>query len=166
MNFLITFRTYGTWLHGDERGSVNRDHNQYREALLDPNSTLSKHRERLMNSDAVVLNEEARNVVDRTIQEVATHRGWTILALNVLGNHVHIVVSVPEEIAPEKVMADFKSWSTRRLREASLILPKAKVWAEHGSTRYLHTAEPVYAACHYVIHGQHLDAHNMIEPGS
>jgi hypothetical protein len=25
--YLITFPTYGTWLHGDERGSVDRDHN-------------------------------------------------------------------------------------------------------------------------------------------
>ena len=32
--FLITFRTYGTWLHGDERGSVNRFRNQYRSRLL------------------------------------------------------------------------------------------------------------------------------------
>jgi hypothetical protein len=34
--FLITFRSYGTWLHGDERGSVNRFHNQYKSALLPP----------------------------------------------------------------------------------------------------------------------------------
>ena len=26
---LITFRCYGTWLHGDLRGSVDRDHNVY-----------------------------------------------------------------------------------------------------------------------------------------
>ncbi len=28
--YLITFRSYGTWLHGDERGSVNRFRNQYK----------------------------------------------------------------------------------------------------------------------------------------
>ena len=27
--FLITFRTYGTWLAGDERGSVDKYHNKY-----------------------------------------------------------------------------------------------------------------------------------------
>jgi hypothetical protein len=26
--YLITFRCYGTWLHGDERGSVDRFRNQ------------------------------------------------------------------------------------------------------------------------------------------
>ena len=37
----LTFRTYGTWLHGDARGSVDRFHNvpgeplrEYRPALL------------------------------------------------------------------------------------------------------------------------------------
>ncbi|MGH9840991.1 MAG: hypothetical protein ACREEM_19730 [Blastocatellia bacterium] len=32
--YLITFRCYGTWLHGDERGSVDRDHNIYRTPFL------------------------------------------------------------------------------------------------------------------------------------
>ena len=27
--YLITFRTYGTWLHGDARGSVDREHNVF-----------------------------------------------------------------------------------------------------------------------------------------
>ena len=27
LGFLITFRCYGTWLHGDERGSIDRGHN-------------------------------------------------------------------------------------------------------------------------------------------
>jgi len=25
----FTFRTYGTWLHGDERGSIDRNNNLY-----------------------------------------------------------------------------------------------------------------------------------------
>lgn len=27
--YLITFNTYGSWLHGDRRGSVDRFHNRY-----------------------------------------------------------------------------------------------------------------------------------------
>jgi hypothetical protein len=29
IGYLITFRSYGTWLHGDERGSVDRNHRAY-----------------------------------------------------------------------------------------------------------------------------------------
>ena len=33
--FLITFSCYGTRLHGDESGSVDRDHNAYHAPFLD-----------------------------------------------------------------------------------------------------------------------------------
>jgi hypothetical protein len=29
VGFLISFRGFGTWLHGDPRGSVDRLHNRY-----------------------------------------------------------------------------------------------------------------------------------------
>jgi hypothetical protein len=34
LGFLITFRTYGTWLHGEDRGSVDRRKYNGYEALL------------------------------------------------------------------------------------------------------------------------------------
>ena len=47
-------------------------------------------------------------------------------------------------------MNDFKAWATRRLREQKLALPTARIWEEHGSTRYLFTEEEFQRACHYV----------------
>ena len=35
--YLITFRCYGTWLHGDSRGSVDRFHNRYGAPLIAAN---------------------------------------------------------------------------------------------------------------------------------
>ena len=29
LGYVITFRSYGIWLHGDRRGSVNRFHNRH-----------------------------------------------------------------------------------------------------------------------------------------
>jgi len=34
LGYLITFRAYGTWLHGDSRGSVDRFHNRYGSPLI------------------------------------------------------------------------------------------------------------------------------------
>jgi hypothetical protein len=34
--YFITFHTYGTWLHGTERGSVDRAHNTLGTPLLPP----------------------------------------------------------------------------------------------------------------------------------
>ncbi len=36
--YLITIRCYGTWLHGDERGSVDRKYNRYGTPRIAPNS--------------------------------------------------------------------------------------------------------------------------------
>jgi hypothetical protein len=38
VGYLITFRSYGTWLHGDRRGSVDRLHRIYGTPRLPPNN--------------------------------------------------------------------------------------------------------------------------------
>jgi len=47
IGFLITFRSYGTWLHGDERGSVDRNHRAYGTPML-PSSSLRVSRDRML----------------------------------------------------------------------------------------------------------------------
>ena len=157
MYYFITFRTYGTWLHGDERGSVDRNHNQVGEPLLGPDTDLERYRRSLLKTPPVRLDAAQRACVERTLREVAAHRRWTLHALNVLSNHVHLVVETLEEPAkakPEKIMADFKSYATRRLREAALISEVITLWEHHGSTRYLKTEEAVQRASYYVLHCQ------------
>ena len=154
MNYFITFRTYGTWLHGDKRGSVDRFHTQVNEPLIAPDARLQGHRKNLMKSEAVALDDFARECVADAIREVASHRGWSLLALNVLSNHLHALVTVPDDVQPEKVMNDFKAWSTRRLRERRDWAPAASVWATHCSTRYLKNERDVHAAYDYVINSQ------------
>jgi alanyl-tRNA synthetase len=89
-----------------------------------------------------------RSTVERTIREVANHRGWEIHALHVRTNHVHVVVTAQE--APERVMSDFKSYATRRLREGGLVGDDVHPWSRHGSTRYLWNERDIADACEYV----------------
>jgi len=73
--FLLTFRTYGTWLHGDERGSVDGEHNVPGTPLLPPDPA-RQHRERgLMKADGMILDERLRLVVDAAIADQCRHRG-------------------------------------------------------------------------------------------
>ena len=157
MHYFITFRTYGTWLHGDERGSVDRNHNQFGEPLLGADKNLERYRRNLLKTPPVRLDAAQRACVERTLHEVAAYRGWTLHAVNVLSNHIHIVVETseaPHKAKPEKVMADFKSYATRRLGEAALISEVITLWEHHGSTRYLKTEEAMQRACYYVLHCQ------------
>lgn len=150
--YLITFRTYGTWLHGDDRGSIDREHNCPGEALLQPNRGLLGYRTQQLRHGAVTLDARCRAAVEQTIREVCRHRNWPLQALNVRSNHVHVVVAAATK--PERIMNSFKSWATRRLREAQLIGPNTKLWSRHGSTRYLWNQNALEAACLYTEDGQ------------
>lgn len=152
LGFLITFRCYGTWLHGDVRGSVSLQQNMPGSPLLEPAPRLERYRLRQLQHAAVTLDDQLRGVVDRTIHEVCEHQGWQIHACNVRSNHVHVVVTAA--CPPEKVMNALKSWSTRRLREAHLLGPDTKPWSRHGSTRYLWNQHALEAACLYTTEGQ------------
>ena len=150
--YLITFRTYGTWLHGDERGSVDRDHNVPGTPLLDPDPQREREERGRSRQAAVAFDERCRQTVQRTILDVCEHRGWSVHELNVRSNHVHIVVSAAEP--PEQVMRSLKSSTTRRLKESGLIPAGVKPWSRHGSTGYLWKPHQIEAACRYVLDAQ------------
>ena len=59
--YLITVRTYGTWLHGDDRGSVDRFMNSYRGAKIPSRPERKKYNERIMHGEPVVLGETSKS---------------------------------------------------------------------------------------------------------
>jgi REP element-mobilizing transposase RayT len=105
-----------------------------------------------MDSEAVVLDVGSRAVVNTAVGGVCSHRGWGLFAVNARTNHVHVVVSL--SCTPEEAMGTFKAWCTRRLREAGHFAVDARVWARHGSTRYLWTEAAVVGAVRYVLESQ------------
>ncbi len=151
--FLITFRCYGTWLHGDERGSIDRrNFNRYGTPDMPGNTKLAKDEKLELRHAAITLDKSQRVVVEDAIREVCEHRKYGLFAVNVRTNHVHSVVTA--SCKPEHVMDTFKAYATRRLREAGLLGHDIRPWARHGSTPYLWTEEAVERAIDYVINGQ------------
>lgn len=151
--FLITFRCYGTWLHGDERGSVDRRYfNQFGAPKIKPDADKVQRKAQLMKHEAFVLSAKQRAVVEAAIREVCLFRGYILLALNIRTNHVHLVVSNSGQ--PERIMDSFKAYATKALRAAGLAGDEQKLWSRHGSTRYLWTEEHVSTAVDYVVNGQ------------
>lgn len=149
---LITFRTYGSWLHGDERGSVDRDHRCFGGNFVAPNGAFERESARVMRQIPFQLDSFARECVEQSIAEVCRHRVWTLHAVNARTEHVHLVVSAP--LAPEPILNSVKSWCTRHLRKRQLIASDFKPWSHHGSTVYLWNAESLNDAIRYVIEYQ------------
>lgn len=150
--YLITFRTYGTWLHGDERGSIDLKHNVYGTPLLPPNPDQEHTAALKLNHAPVILNAEQRQAVERAVREVCRHRSYSLLAVNVRTNHVHAVVSAARR--PEPILDAFKAYATRKLRRLGLISETTKLWVRHGSTRYLWKERHVEKAMNYVLYAQ------------
>ena len=64
---LITFRCRGTWLHGDERGSVDRYNNTYGTPRIPPIKAWKKLNAELLAIKPVTLDAQRRSVINKSI---------------------------------------------------------------------------------------------------
>jgi REP element-mobilizing transposase RayT len=151
--YLLTFRTYGTWLHGDARGSVQRrTNNRYGGPKITPSVPLTDAMSEARKEMGFLLDAQQRKSVELAIIEVCEYRRYLLHALNVLPNHGHAVVSA--QLRPEKIVNDFKAYATRRLRKEWLVSADERVWSRGASTRYLWKAHHVDGAIDYVKYCQ------------
>lgn len=151
--YFISFRTYGTWLHGDERGSVDRrKYNVFKNAKIPVSLHLQNREFSLLKHHSITLNGQQRSVVEDAVREVCAYRNYKLFAVQARTNHVHIVAFGVDK--PELLMNSFKAYSTRHLREKKLTVPALKLWSRHGSTRYLWTEAQIETAIDYVLNGQ------------
>jgi hypothetical protein len=134
VNYFITFGCYGSHLHGDASGSVNREHNVFGSRLVDEQPALAAVEREIMDQAPYLLDHDRRLIVLDAIRQVCIHRGWILKAAHIRTNHVHVIVQAA--IRPERVMIDFKSYASRNLNALGLDEPKRNRWARHGSTRY------------------------------
>jgi REP element-mobilizing transposase RayT len=152
LRYLITFTCYGTHLHGDESGTVDRRHNLPGSRLLETGPKRAATEGELMDQKPYLLDPVRRSAVLESLREVCLHRGWTLLAAHVRTTHLHAIVEA--EVPPEKIMNDFKSYASRKLNQLECDTPHRKRWAHHGSTRWLFEDENVRQAIKYVVEEQ------------
>ena len=93
LGYLITFRGYGTWLHGDRRGSVNRFSNRFGTPRLPQDEGWEKYNRAALKQSPVRLGSRQRRAIDEAIRETCKIRKWDFWTTNVRTNHVHTVVS-------------------------------------------------------------------------
>jgi REP element-mobilizing transposase RayT len=150
--YFLTFTCYGTWLHGDERGSVDREHNTPGMPVLPPDATRCAREQGDLAQPPYLLDQARRQVTLHALCEIARRKGWMLHAAHVRSNHVHLVVTA--DGPPERILNDFKAAISRHLNKAFPAERDRTRWARHGSTRYLWTEEAVAEKVHYVLEGQ------------
>ncbi|HKG47226.1 MAG TPA: transposase [Pyrinomonadaceae bacterium] len=150
--YFISFRSYGTWLHGDLRGSIDRFHNGYSDAYLPANEAWKQHNLKQLKTDPFILRARERKSVEKAIRGTCSIRKWDLQALNVRTNHVHTVVTANRK--PGQVLNAFKANATRQLREDQLWSLPFSPWADQGSKIRLWNERAVANAIQYVLNGQ------------
>jgi REP element-mobilizing transposase RayT len=151
--YLITIRTFGTWLHGDNRHSVDRHgKNIYGTPDISPNLKLNKTMNAQVKQPEVIFDKLQREVVEIAVKELCEQRKYNLQAINVRSNHAHFVVSAQSR--PERIADAFKAFATKKLREENLISKEIKVWSRGRSRRYLWKPRHVELAIDYVLYAQ------------
>ena len=69
-------------------------------------------------------------------------------------NHYHLVVQVPDDPSPNKILADFKAYATRALSHRFGAPASETWWTSKGSKRKLPDEEALRAAVIYVVKKQ------------
>ena len=151
--FLITFRCRATWLHGDIRGSVDRNHNVYGTPRVEHTPARKGHESDLLKSGPVYLDEFRRACVEDAIVETCLMRDWKLFANHVRTNHAHVVVRA-STTPPERVLSSLKSNATRTMRDRECWHLDLSPWAEKGSKRWLWTELHLARSIEYVVNGQ------------
>ena len=152
VGYLISFRCYGTWLHGDERGSFDRHHRRYGTPGLPASELRRQHDQDLLKQPPVKLHKREREIVESSIRETCAIRKWQLLAVNVRTNHIHCVVYGNRK--PEAIRSVLKANATRSLRDAGLWTSERSPWAHGGSKKYLWDDKELADAIEYVDSGQ------------
>jgi REP element-mobilizing transposase RayT len=151
--YFITFTCYGTWLHGDDRGSWWRNAQTLREYFVPPDPKLVESMRRRMKHPATSMNGPMRKCVREGIVAHCQFKGWVLHALAVRTNHVHVVVTTTTH-SIQQVMVAIKARSTLLLREAGHHQPDQPMWTERASKVQLDSQPSFAGAVHYVLHNQ------------
>jgi REP element-mobilizing transposase RayT len=157
--WLLTWTMYGNWLPGDERGFVGSvsdgkggkvTHNipgtQYDSGLDCLRHSMAQ---RLRCPPIRLILDQAEAVLSQ-FHETCSIRRWRLIAAAVMANHCHVVVGVPGDPEPERILGDIKSYASGALNQRWAKPASKTWWTESGSKRKLKDDPAILAAVAYV----------------
>ena len=145
VGYMLTWRSYGTWVPGDERG--------YRQdgKSLSAHAGLARSSRERMVGNAVRFDAGAKKIVRNAIGQEAKRWGEEIEALAVFSNHVHVVVRYGGNPIDEFVSA-CKAAGRMALKGKGY---ERRVWAHGYDKQFCFDEESLRAKIDYVNgHGE------------
>lgn len=162
--WFLTWTTYGTWLPGDARGYVGNApdesgqvirHNQVNTPPARPNPKLRKSVEQRLKGPPVFLHVTQADALLEQFQETTLHRHWTLGAVAIMATHLHVLIGVPGDPDPGKILGDLKSYGSRRLSRDQKRPASGTWWTTGGSKRKLDNEQVIPGVVHYIRQQSH-----------
>jgi REP element-mobilizing transposase RayT len=145
----ITWGTYGTRLHGDRRGTVDRQHTELGTPVLGYDEHRWEQSRENLKYPPVVLTREQMLFIQEIIPNLCERGYWTHRTNAAGPDHVHIVLT--SEHNPETIRRLLKRWLTQELtKHWSLVGEDRTYWAECGSIRRIGDEDYFANAVKYV----------------
>ena len=137
--FHITFGTYGTRLHGDERGTVDRRHNQPGDPILGAEPEWERMERRSLKYEPVILTSEQCVLIEQIVPEICARGGWQHHTSAAAPDHVHNVVTA--HVDGDVVRRLLKRWLSQELTSRLDLRHHEPWWAECGSVKWVWTMD-------------------------
>ncbi|MGH7177142.1 MAG: hypothetical protein ACREJC_07175, partial [Tepidisphaeraceae bacterium] len=155
--------TYGTRLHGDPRGTVDRKHNEFGSPILGYDQHRWEREKSLLKFPPVVLTREEMLIVESIIPWICERGSWKYITCAAGPDHVHVIVRSPRD--PETIRRLMKRWLGQELSKRLNKEPNRPQsgtpepdrpqsgttwWAECGSIKWIDNERYLKNATEYV----------------
>jgi REP element-mobilizing transposase RayT len=168
-HWLFTNTTYGTWLPGNERGSVTSvrdrrsdelptgsrlEHDQFGTPWEQHIPGIHSNATSLLKCPPIFLTLSHAEILLAQFIETAKYRERTLHAVSIMSNHWHMVVTVPGDPDPNRVLTDIKAYASRALNRVYGKPASNTWWTMRGSKRKLATDAALAGAINYTLYKQ------------
>ena len=135
LGYHITWGVYGRRLHGDRRGTVDRDHNEYGTPVVGPDPQREQTERERLKYPPIELTIEQRLFIEDVMPTICERGHWLYLTCAAGPDHVHVVLESPFD--PEIIRRLLKRWLGHELSQKWPLRDGQTWWAECGSIRWL-----------------------------
>ena len=148
LGYFLSWGTYGTRLHGDPRGTVDRSNTDRGDPVLGPDEERWEYERGKMRFPPVVLTREQRLFAESIIPEICQRGSWKYHTCAAAPDHVHVILTSEHE--PKTIRRILKRWLGQSMSERWALAEGATWWAESGSIKWLIDAPYFANATGYV----------------
>ena len=145
----ITFGTYGCRLHGDPRGTVDRQHKRDLEPVIREDWNRELTNQERLRFPPITLSSEQRVFVEAVVGVICERGGWRLFAAAAAPDHVHVCLF--GEADGQRIRTWFKRWLGERLSSKWPLKPGQSWWAEDGSVKWIFDEVNLKNVIQYII---------------